>query len=771
MINKLIDIRNLKIENPVIIENFGGDNGLESYSVTNRYLIRNGKACFPIMGEFHFSRYPAEYWEESILKMKAGGINVLSTYVFWIHHEEERGKYDWLGNKNLHAFIKLCGKHDLRVILRIGPWAHGECRNGGFSDWLMNLGIPLRENDDRYLDIVQVLYSEIFKQVKGSLFYNGGPIIGIQIENEYGHCGGLQGEAGKKHILTLKKMAVALGFNVPFYTSTGWGNGVVVDGETLPVLGGYAEAPWEQNIEERMAEPGYLFKTVHHDTSIGTDLAVSDEAEYSYDVSRYPYLTAEIGGGHEPTHHRRPIISSDDTAALTMTFLGSGANLLGYYMYHGGTNPIGKLSTLQESKATGYQNDVPELSYDFQAPINEYGELNNSYGCLKALHLFIQDFGEEMAESTCYIPKDNPQDAEDIGSLRYSVRFGEKGGFLFLNNYQRRRKMIDKNVNIKIITSDGNYKFQNIKLPNGRYCIFPFNLKLGPLKLLSATAQLLCRVSNQEDNTFVFFCEKNEAPCYRFQSDNVKSILSDSNEFDASEEFCEICVRESEFNKAIPIILKSGEIIKIITISQQEAYNAWKVKDSVGEGLIISRAGLCQEKNKLDLVSCNRKISLQVYLKLPEIVEIKGASYSKTGTDGDFFKYSIICDRAVQQAEISEMKEYKRNEGISREFTLNRSKGNIIKDDFLNIRFDGDRARMFINGQFSADWFYNGLDWKVGLKRFGNMDKKTIKIDIDPLHEDDYVFLENKPEYQNGCACSIKEISIMPEYHCKMIIP
>lgn len=767
MQNRQIDLRNLKTEDPITIGDFGGENGLESYSVTNRYITRNGKPCFPIMGEFHYSRYPAQYWEESILKMKAGGINVLSSYVFWIHHEEERGEYDWTGNKNLHRFISLCKKHDLRVILRIGPWAHGECRNGGFPDWLMKLGIDLRENDNRYFDLAQTFYSEIYNQVKEFLFYKEGPIIGVQIENEYGHCGGLHGEEGKEHILTLKKLAVEVGFRVPFYTSTGWGNGIVVEGETLPVLGGYAEAPWEQHIGERRAESNYLFRAVHLDTTIGTDLAAYEEACYSYDVTKYPYLTAELGGGQEPTYHRRPIISADDTGALAMTFLGSGTNLLGYYMYHGGTNPIGKFSTLQESKATGYQNDVPELSYDFQAPMNEYGERNDSYGRLKALHLFLQDFGEEMAESLCFIPEDNPKDAEDMKSLRYSVRYGEKGGFLFLNNYQRRRKMTEKSdINIDVITKTGNFQFRNITLPDGKYCFFPFNMRFGELKLLSATAQLLCKIENQKDSAYVFFCDEDEISSYRFPAEQVQQVTSHS--FKMHSEYCEIQIGKSEFYEAIPVTLKSGEVVKIITITRQDAYRAWKVKNPSGDYLLISKEQLYGEAGALAFVSHSRSAELRAFPQLPRTVEVEGAKYEESGTAGDFQRCLITFNGADCLAGILKMKEYKNNGKVSCEFFVNRSEGNSIEDDVLHIRFEGDRARLYIDNQFCADWFYNGLDWQVGLKRFGNLDGKRLRIDVEPLQEDDHVFLEKNPEYHDGVACSIHEISLEPVYQCEI---
>ena len=101
-------------------------------------LTVDGKRWYPMMGEMHFSRYPHQYWEEELCKMKSGGIDIVSLYVIWIHHEEIHGEFDFTGNRNLREFLETVKKCGLYAILRIGPWAHGEARNGGFPDWLLN---------------------------------------------------------------------------------------------------------------------------------------------------------------------------------------------------------------------------------------------------------------------------------------------------------------------------------------------------------------------------------------------------------------------------------------------------------------------------------------------------------------------------------------------------------------------------------------------------------------------------------------------------------
>ena len=103
--------------------------------------------------------------------MKMCGINVISTYIFWIHHEEEEGVFDFSGRKNLRKFIELCQKHHIYVILRIGPF--GEVRNGGLPDWLYGKSFEVRKLNDGFLYYVKRLYTEIAGQVQGLLYKDG----------------------------------------------------------------------------------------------------------------------------------------------------------------------------------------------------------------------------------------------------------------------------------------------------------------------------------------------------------------------------------------------------------------------------------------------------------------------------------------------------------------------------------------------------------------------------------------------------------------------
>ncbi|MBQ7470079.1 MAG: beta-galactosidase, partial [Pseudobutyrivibrio sp.] len=185
-----------------------------SIQVNSRYIEKDGKPWIAIMGEYHYVRDCHENWERELLKMKAGGINTVASYVFWIYHEEIEGQYDFSGDRDLRSFAKLCQKQGLSFVLRIGPWCHGEVRNGGFPDWLLKKDCKLRDNNHEYLSLVEAWYRKIYEQVQGLFFKDGGPIVGIQIENEL--------TDNSEHLGKLKEIAKSIGFDAPIWTVTGW---------------------------------------------------------------------------------------------------------------------------------------------------------------------------------------------------------------------------------------------------------------------------------------------------------------------------------------------------------------------------------------------------------------------------------------------------------------------------------------------------------------------------------------------------------------------
>lgn len=484
-----------------------------SYSYNSDFLLKNGKPWFPVMGELHYSRYPKKLWPEALAKMKAGGVTIVSSYIFWIHHEEKKGEYDFTGNRDLRGFLHAVQDAGLPVFLRIGPWCHGEVRNGGLPDWIMEKDYEPRTNDKGYLEEVKTYFAVLAEQIRGLLWEDGGPVIGIQIENEYGCCGGLDGEEGETHMRVLTKLALDAGLKAPYMTATGWGGAHTAG--LLPVMGGYCDAPWDRSLEKLPPNGNYVFTPERDDSNIGSDFGKKKTARTA--DGNYPYLTAELGGGLQPTRHRRPVPSASDTGAMSLVKLGCGANLLGYYMYHGGTNPKGKYSSLQETKAAGSWNDLPEYNYDFNAPVGEYGQVRESFREIKLLALFLQDFGEELCAMRPRFPEPLMDNPVDLQMLRTCVREKDGRGYLFVNNHQRLYPMKNHvQVSLKVKAGEEELCFPAENIRDGDYFFCPFHMPVGDhAEIVTAMASPLCVLRRRKGNIYVFYSDTD--PQYRIK--------------------------------------------------------------------------------------------------------------------------------------------------------------------------------------------------------------------------------------------------------------
>ena len=448
-------------------------------------LIIDGQRVCPVMGEVHYSRIPAAEWADEVRKMKEGGVTVIATYVFWNHVEEQEGVFNWSGQRDLRRFLEACQEQQMPVVLRIGPFCHGEVRNGGIPDWIFSKGCKLRSQDRVFLSFVEKLYRQIFTQVQGLQWKDGGPIIACQFDNEYRGSG--------DYLMALKKIALQIGFDLPFYTRTGWPelSKPVPFGEMIPLYGDYADGFWDKETKECVGNyyKAFNFKGFRSSTAIGTDLLGKQEEKVNKGDEQYPYFTCELGGGMVTAYHRRPYIYTDDTYSMAVVKLGSGSNLLGYYMYHGGTNPESTTGiTLNETQRTlgTANNDLPVKTYDFQAPLGEFGQANPQYYRLRPLHLFMQDYAEVLAPMEASFPA--PQDLKkgQDTELRWSYRSQEKSGFIFVNNYERLQNISAKR-NVQL--SACGVSLPKMTIPAGCIAIFPVNID----GIRYATAQIVAK--------------------------------------------------------------------------------------------------------------------------------------------------------------------------------------------------------------------------------------------------------------------------------------
>jgi beta-galactosidase len=488
---------------PAPLDMGDAETATDAIQLTTRYVTRDGAPWMPVMGEYHFSRDAPERWERELRKMKAGGVNVLGTYLLWIVHEEIEESIRWDGSRDIRRFVELADSVGLKVLLRIGPWAHGETRNGGFPDWLQALPITHRSNDATYLTHTRRWYAAIEEQVRG-LFHSpenpGGPIIGVQVDNELYDNG--------PHLATLRDLAESVGMRASLWTATGWGGAELPARRVLPVYAGYSDGFWEESDVDwpSFGIMHFTYNTARDDLTVGADLrdapaSVGGEATLGAD-DPWPFVTCELGGGMAVAYHRRPLVDSDDVAALALTKVGSGSAWQGYYMYHGGTHVAGERTSTQESHATGYPNDMPIRDYDFSAPIGAAGTQRAHFHKLRIQHLALESFGHALAPAPAAIP------ASRDGSVRWAVRSDGRSGFLFVNNHQPAvaalPALADVQFTVDFVDASVTVPSSPIELASGDYFMWPLRQRMGTIPSLTATAQPVTEISADSGPILLF---------------------------------------------------------------------------------------------------------------------------------------------------------------------------------------------------------------------------------------------------------------------------
>jgi hypothetical protein len=763
-------------------------------AVNNRYLTLDGKPWFPVMGEFQYSRFPADQWECELLKMKAGGVSIVSTYVFWIHHEEIEGHFDWSGRRDLRRFVQLAGEHGLYVWVRIGPWDHGEVRNGGLPDWVLQKS-HTRQNDPQYLKYAERFYGEIGRRLEGLFWKDGGPIIGTQIENEYHERGPGKGE---EHLAALQKMARAAGIDSPIYSITGWDDAVIPSRGVIPVFGGYPDGFWYRQPTPLAPHPAYFFSPLRADENVGDNLA-SKNPEIDARFTPYPFFTAEMAGGMELSYHRRPLLSADDIAALDVVKLGSGVTLYGYYMFHGGTNPDGVAATLQESQATGYPQDLPLKAYDYQSPLGEYGQMHPSFRDLKSIHLFLHDFGSELAPMAAYFPDRMPAGKSDRETPRLALRSDSQSGFLFINNYQKDHPLpVQRAVQaaLKLASGTAAVPRQPVDIPPGAYTFWPVNLQVGGAVLSYATAEPLAKLENPD--TLVFFAWPGIASEFVFR--DAPGVSIDAAHARVSHKSGETTVDQiaTGLDAAIEIRV-GGRRTQILVVSREQARGIWKAPLAGRERLIYSKADLFFDGDQVTLNSTDpANLNFGVFPDVAAGIDglsaggMNAAGFRRRPNEGVFAGYGTTVEPVHLEAAIHAV----RDAGPPPKIRIGQDvamapeesafdaaaarwsvevpdvKSQAVRDVLLRIEYQGDVARVYCcgraGGRLITDDFFHGATWEIGLREIPASDlKKGLDLRILPWRADAPIYLAAEAKTAlpaSGQVARVVRVSLAPVY-------
>jgi len=318
----------------------------------NDQFLLDGKPFRYVSGSFHYFRAPRQYWRDRLRKMRAAGLNAVSTYVEWSLHEPEPGQFKWTGDADLVNFINIAQEEDLLVLLRPGPYICAERDMGGLPYWLLREvpDIKLRTKDADFMKYASIYLNEVLEKVKPLLRGNGGPIIMVQIENEYGSYNACDTE----YLSILKEIFVRHVDNKALLYTT--------DGSSASLL--------------RCGFIPDVYATIDFGTS--TNVANSFETMRLYQP-RGPLVNSEFYPGWL-THWGEPF-QRVKTEAVTKTLnemlaLGASVN---FYMFYGGTN-FG--FTNGANGGAGAYN--PQLtSYDYDAPLTEAGDPTDKYFAIR----------------------------------------------------------------------------------------------------------------------------------------------------------------------------------------------------------------------------------------------------------------------------------------------------------------------------------------------------------------------------------------------------
>jgi len=687
--------------------------GLE---LTSRYLAVQGVPTIPVSGEIHYSRVPRARWAERLELMVAGGITVVSTYLIWIHHVPYRGAPDFTGNLDVGAFIDTCADVGLTVVLRIGPWCHGEVRNGGFPDWVQTADVVHRTDDPGYLELVRDWYGQVGAALADRCGPDG-PIVGIQLDNEL--------YDQPDHLVTLKRLAREAGLHAPLWTATAWGGAQLPLPEVMPLFGGYGDGFWVDSDAEwdPTFRAHYAFSHVWDDPGIGADLrsAPPGSAAVSEPGTWFPPATCELGGGMATTYHRRNHPSALDVAAVAHTKIGNGSAWQGYYMYAGGTNPR---PGLQESHATDYPNDLPPLSYDFHAPIGEAGLVADSHAELRRQHAFLAAFGDRLATWPSSLPERMPAGDDDDVTPRWAYRGDGEQGVVFIAWHQPHHAPLPPtpSLQLQVRTIDAMVTLPSrpISIPPGTLTRWPVGLMVGGVRLDWATASLLTVLPATNDGVATLVLCADPVPV----EISVDGVLHDV-----------------EPSRQPVRLTQGGAALDVLALTAADAADAW-VREHPRRQLYLSGATL--QWRSEGHVSAISEAGTAVVRYDPdarafvdvEITPVSVPPRSQPVTAALVGAAALpvpAAHGAFRGRESAPSPEVFNTHAAVWRLDLPSWVGENPRDSYLRIDLAGDVAELRVDARTVSDRFWDGSAWWVSVTDAGITPSSALTLHVLPL--------------------------------------
>jgi hypothetical protein len=704
-----------------------------SYDKQTFYI--NGSPVYIHSGEMHYFRTPEDQWEDYIIKARNGGINTISTVVFWGIHEPAENVWNFSGRYNLSKFIELCNKHEMYVMLRIGPMINAETRNGGIPQWVRErlpgkYNTHLYPSPPWYLDAVGRWYANLAKHISKHFPSNGGNVIKIQLDNET-NCSWVWGRQevrdDAQHTANeYLRLAKEAGFEGPF-SATYWEPDFTVRPHgTLPVTGAYPLKAW--NIDGFPSLDHLPFKN-----SRGHYHGFPDE------VHNYPVFCAENqGGGGYYT-----IAPAEFPATYNLTDIGGGTQATNYYMYSAGSNP-------QRYPGRWFQNyfgnsvthpDVTRMSYDLEAPIGEFQQIRQNYHYIRRLGMFIDSYGKTLQQTSFY---PGVFEGTILGKTsQAAMRSNNGSGFVFVSSYVLPNDLLAEKIGFNIRMKDQEIAFplfSDLVIHRNHPVLIPFRLSIDGINLRYSTANPLVRFKHNDARHLVFYTLKNNLAEYFIENIKPDDIWYKKGASVHNTEQGVALVVDPFVEDNLVIIKRKNEPDVIIkTLDDEKSLNTWMIREMKDQLIITNVIPLDVDNHTLRYeytTEHGKEARFELY---------PGTSFNHKHRRGVNQQFTVYTEN-LQQPSLDLV--YSRSGVGNYHIEIDRNSLPNAKEIYLlttvipfsaGFEFHADQM-MVSDGFFRLAGDTNLSSWSAGIKRFLHKNTQQWVLEKQPGEEDHIIY-------------------------------
>lgn len=733
-------------------------------SISKNHLLFDGRPVFLFGGDFNYSRTPRREWPDRLLKMKAAGMNCVTFYITWGYHEPIEGQLNFEGDHDLEAFLDLIHDHDMYAITRHGPFIHGEWRNGGLPQWLVDkLGSDrVRTNDPEYLELTREWYETQMKIIAPRLATRGGPVVMVQLENELGSAGSkgddiprgsADPEENALHMLHYLRITQQYDIDVPIIDISHWPGKEEAISNLVDTGGGYPAA------------------------CFGCDGDIPPINQEKWKNRRRPFVSIETGSSmfvrfydlppyRNTSSYQGPVIDPAMIEALCLAHLAEGASGINLYMVTDGQHgdcPAG---------GTNGERMLPERDVNFQSPITVTGDLRESYRWMKRLGWMLRSFSQELlisepnpnwaAVRSCgkaHPGADNTGDLfdnyhnEDFGAANDPRRFHtlesasrctrglnlSESNFLILRNTSRRYARWSRDIRVETCsrgipceTSREYPARTQFDIPPNQNRILPFYIRIQPRTFLEySTAELLDRRPFGAGTQLTLYAESNAT----FETAIV------------AERRCPVRVRGEclplwENPNTLTLAGRAGidfqitrldleRPVRIVHLSRDRAGDVWDISSPFGSLLASCTAPILDSSDSSIRIEL-RSPTFSFWLLSPEKPTISGIHGNFDSEFGLFEGVGTIEDWPTPT-----LSWRRRREGALLIWETDVSPHLLegVRDLILVARYQGACGRAFLGERLISDHYFGSfLSWEIGLRNWLDQ-QETLRLEFEDCSE------------------------------------